>query len=100
MNEDYLDLKRLENVIGYKKLQALWLHQVSDIEKARDKAAKRGSETAWRYWAGQEAGFKLAMTALDRAIQEIEKNEENLDGEEHMNRVLDELKIKVQGEEK
>ena len=95
MNEDYMDFKRLELVPGYQKLKALWIQQVSKIEEARDRAASRAQESAWRYAAGKEAGFKLAMTALDRAIGDIESKEANLEGEERMNKILDERNIKT-----
>jgi hypothetical protein len=94
MNQDYFDLKALEKSAGYQKLQALMIHQVSEIEKARDKAASKGSESAWRYWAGVEKGFKLAMTALPRALAEIEQKDDDLREETSIDKMLEEMKLK------
>lgn len=77
MKSDYIALKSLEQHNGYKVLEALWIHELSEIEKARDNAAKRGSETAWRYWAGQEKGFKTAITHLQRALLQMENEGED-----------------------
>lgn len=93
MNTDFAVLARLKNDHGYKLLEALWIHQVSEVEKSRDSAAKRGTESAWRYHAGREAGFKLAMTALERALLAMEK--EGLAEEPtgyDVNQLLEELK--------
>lgn len=76
MREDYSALKGLENSRGYQILMELWIYQMSKIEEARDKAAKQSThkaESDWRYMAGQEKGFKLAMTALQRGIVDMEK---------------------------
>lgn len=97
MNNDYLILKHLENEPGYRALQELWIHQVSEIEAARDKAASRGTESAWRYAAGKEAGFKLAMTALKRALMEIEETHKD-DQEEKPSEVIDTLLSGLRGE--
>lgn len=94
MNQDYVDLKALEKSVGYQKLQALLVLQVSKIEESRDRAAAKGSETAWRYWAGQEKGFKLAMTALPRALADIEAKEESMDADSNVDRMLEEMKLK------
>jgi hypothetical protein len=93
-NNDYAALVGLQNLHGYKILEALWMHQVSEVEKARDGAAKRGTESAWRYHAGKEAGFKLCMTALQRAIAQMEKEDENLQGDDRINKLLEEIKNK------
>lgn len=94
VNQDYLDFKRLEAVVGYKKLEALWIHQVSEIEKSRDRAASRNSESSWRYAAGKEAGFKLAMTALQRAIADIEAKEQDVREESVVDRMMEDLRLK------
>jgi hypothetical protein len=79
---DYAAFAELKKAYGYQLLENEWLHQISEIEKKRDLAASRGTESAWRYHAGKEAGFKLAMTTLDRALTRIEdelnKNEKSL----------------------
>lgn len=76
MNSDYFDLKRLESSIGYQKLQALWAHEGGEIMKSTLKAASKGQESAWRYYAGQIKGFDLAITHLTRALVQMEKEGE------------------------
>ena len=73
MNSDYFDLKNLENSMGYKKLQALWAHEGAEVMKSMTKAAAKGQESAWRYYAGQLKGFELAIGQLLRALEEMEK---------------------------
>lgn len=92
MNNEYTLLTGLENMPGYQLLQQLWQHQVLKIQQERDKAAKRGSETAWRYWAGQEAGFALAVTCLPRAIKQMEDENENIQSESHIDSLLNEIR--------
>lgn len=88
----YLLLKELETYPGYVTLQELWMIQQAKLEEGRDKAAKRNNESAWRYWAGQEAGFKLAITQLQRAIQDLEREDDNQN--DTADAILEELKIK------
>lgn len=92
MSNEYLPLKALEDNQGYKILEALWIHQVAEIEKARDKAAQRGNDSSWRYWAGQEKGFKLAMTALARAMVQMQKEDENVESQSRIDKLLEEIK--------
>lgn len=91
---DYISLKDLPNHAGYKILENEWLYQVGKIEEARDKAAKRSGESAWRYWAGQEAGFKLAVTTLARTLSrmEAEAEEQSQDQESVVDKLLKEIK--------
>lgn len=98
MNSDYLALKHLLTQPSFRLLEALWLHQVGKIEEARDKAALRGSETAWRYYAGQEKGFKLAMTAVQRALAQMESEDQSIDEDTKYEAMLENLKLK--GDEK
>ena len=72
MKKEHVALKSLREHPGWPILENEWLWQVTKIEEARDRAAKKAQESAWRYWAGQEAGFKLAMTALSRALEKLE----------------------------
>lgn len=72
MMAELVALKGLVNHPGFPILQALWLEQITKIEEARDKAAGKGSETAWRYWAGQEKGAKIIATSHVRAIEKME----------------------------
>lgn len=95
MKREYHALKELESVEGYKVLQELWMYQVSKIEEARDRAASRGQESAWRYSAGKEAGFKLAMTALARGLLDMEQKEndpQEQSGADIAEKLLDEIK--------
>lgn len=92
MKSDYIALKSLEQHNGFKVLQALWIHQLTKIEEARDSAAKRGNETAWRYWAGQEKGFKLAVTHLQVALKEMEDSGDNEKDEGNFETLMAELR--------
>lgn len=94
MKQEYHALKFMEKSDGYKILQELWILQVSKIEEARDRAASRGQESAWRYQAGQEKGFKLAMTALVRALADMERSEEGLDEDNAAEKLLEEIKTR------
>jgi len=73
MNADYLDLKTLQGARGYQKLQALWAHEGTRILESLHRAAARGQESAWRYYAGQMRGFELAITHLERALLQMEQ---------------------------
>lgn len=95
MKAEYIALKTIEGSSGWKVLNDLWLYQISKIEEGRDKAAARGSETAWRYWAGQEKGFKLAMTALARALLEMESKDEDMQVDEEAQKRIDKLLSEV-----
>jgi hypothetical protein len=99
MNDHYLALSDLRKHSGYAYLEELWMLQQAKIEEGRDKAAKKNNESAWRYWAGQEAGFKLATTQLVRALMDLEKEDENLTNEDKITKMLDDLRSK-QGESK
>lgn len=98
MKAEYVALRQMEQSSGWKVLNDLWIYQISKIEEGRDKAAAKGSETAWRYWAGQEKGFKLAMTALARAIVEMESKdgdeEDTTDAQKRIDELLDQVRPK------
>lgn len=94
MKQEYTALRGLQQNTGYKILEELWMHQVAKIEESRDRAATKGNESAWRYWAGQEKGFKLAMTAVQRALTEMEKDNENIETESSLDKLLDEIRPK------
>ena len=81
MKSQYTKLKSLTDHPGWEILKQEWLAQITKIEECRDKAAKRGSETAWRYWAGQEYGAKLMTMTAEIALANMEK--ENLDDSEN-----------------
>lgn len=94
MKDIYLALSSLKEHTGYQALQELWMIQLSKIEAGRDKAAARNNETNWRYWAGQEKGFKLATTQLLMALASMEKEDENLSSEDKINELLETLRPK------
>jgi hypothetical protein len=74
MNEDYTDLSALRGLRGYHKLQLLWAAEGKEIMKSLNKHSKlAGKDTSLRYYAGLWAGFDMAIGALDRALQEIER---------------------------
>ena len=92
MKSEYLALKHVMSLPGWSILEQEWLAQVSIIEEARDKAAKRGSETAWRYYAGQEFGAKLMMTTAMRTIQRMEKEDQELNPDKGYEDLLKEVR--------
>src|ERR1700756_5326572 len=76
MNTDYYDLKQLQAARGYQKLQALWAHEYAALMIGLQKAAARGHESAWRYYAGQLKGADLMTGMMDRALAQMEKEGE------------------------
>lgn len=76
MNADYNDLKSLHLSIGYQKLQALWAHEGAMVMNGLQRAAAKGQESSWRYYAGQMKGFELAIGQLERALLQMEKEGE------------------------
>lgn len=96
MKKEYVALTGLKKFPGYEVLQELWNAQYLKIQEAMDSAAKRGSETAWRYWAGQDKGFKLAVTQLDRAIEQMEREMD--EDRKPQDSVVDKLLAEARGE--
>ena len=96
MNGDIIALRELLNSDGYKILQGIWLQHTIEIEEARDRCAGRGHESAWRYWAGQEKGFKMAMMTLQKTIDDFEKENKPDEGQTY----IEELLKSVRGETK
>ena len=76
MDNDYHDLKQLLSSKGYQKLQALWAHEYTALMMGLQRAASRGQESAWRYFAGQLKGADLMTGMLDRALAQMEKDGE------------------------
>lgn len=93
IDQQYARFVGLRDNPAYRDLENEWLAQVTKIEEARSKAAKTGGESAWRFHAGREEGFKLAMTALLRAIQKIES-----ELEETPQNIVDKLMEEVRNE--
>jgi hypothetical protein len=71
--ETMMLLSTLAKSPGYMKLMELWIQEVTEIEAKRDSAASRGQESAWRYFAGQEKGFKRAMVRLNEELVKMEE---------------------------
>ena len=76
MNNDYFDLKQLQQSRGYQKLQALWAHEYAALMMGLQRAASKGQESAWRYYAGQLKGADLMTGQLERALVQMEKEGE------------------------
>lgn len=92
MNGDLIALRGLQTLQGYKVLQNLWLQALAEIETARDRAAGRGHESAWRYWAGQEIGYKRAMMTLEKTIKEYESEDKPDEGQTYIEELLSSIK--------
>lgn len=76
MNSDYADLKQVQQMRGYAKLQALWAHEYGEVMKSLQRAAAKNNESNWRHQAGILKGFDLAIGQLDRALIQMEKEGE------------------------
>lgn len=97
MNSDYLDLAQLKSSRGYQKLQALWAHEYAVLMMGLQKAAAKGQESAWRYYAGQLKGADLMTGMLDRALLQMDKEGE---GDNQGTTDVEELMREVRGEKK
>lgn len=95
MNVDYADLKGLQVSRGYQKLQALWAHEGSKMMEGLQRAAARGQESSWRYYAGQIKGFEIAIAHLDRALIQMEKEGE---GDNPGTRTAEEILNEIRGD--
>lgn len=91
MKAEYMALMRLMNNPDYKVLEAIWTHHLTAVEKSRDNAAARGTESAWRYYAGQEKGAKKIITALPAAMLAMESEDSELVGEAKYESLLQEI---------
>lgn len=94
---EYYLLKSLLDNPAFKLLEDLWIYHSADIEDKRDKAAAKGNESAWRYYAGQEKGFKRATTALVMALRDMEKKLNDLTEENKSEKILEELRGMKEG---
>jgi soluble cytochrome b562 len=98
MNAEYNHLYSLKNSKGYEILMALWAIQHQKIVDAMRKSGKQNKEMNWRYFAGQQEGFELAITQVDRAMKEMEeKGEDSIQNAEAAAQV-EALLRKVKGE--
>lgn len=98
MNSDFQLLNSLKNHAGYKRLQELWLEEISDIEAHRDSAASRGQESAWRYQAGQEKGAKRIAMRLEVELAKLE--DEGGEVAEKPSEVIEKMLAEARGEQK
>lgn len=77
--DDYNDLRALRSHPGFKKLQALWAQDAALIMESIDKACKtNGRENSLKHASGRWNGFNIAITRLDRALGDMERNIENV----------------------
>ncbi len=97
MNTDYFDLKQLQGSRGYQKLQALWAHEYALLMIGLQKAAAKGQESPWRYYAGQLKGADLMTGMLDRALLQMEKEGE---AESPATEAVEELMREIRGDQK
>jgi hypothetical protein len=98
MNSEYNDLYQLKNSKGYEFLVSLWAIQHQKIVDALRKAGKQNKEMNWRYFAGQQEGFEIAITQVDRALKEMaDKGVDTIANEEAAKQVEDLMK-KLKGE--
>jgi hypothetical protein len=91
---EYVALKGLMMHPGWAYLEQEWLAQITDIESARDKAAKKGTESAWRYWAGQEYGAKLMTQTARIAVERMEKADADLQERDVSEEILKEIGLR------
>jgi len=94
--KDLVLLTALKSHPAYKRLQELWLEDISEIETKRDLSAARGQESAWRYWAGQEKGAKRLMVRLDIEIERLK--EEGADPSNAPSEIIEKLLSEARGE--
>lgn len=94
MKDQYLALSDLKKHTGYSYLEELWMLQMAKIDESQDKVAAGKIDQNWKYWVGVEKGFKLATTQLARALQDLEKEDENLDSSDKITQMLTELRSK------
>ena len=77
MTKEEKALLSLKDHLGYKELQLCWIKDITEIEGRRDSAASRGQESAWRYQAGIEKGYKKAVMKLEEEIMRLTEEEGN-----------------------
>lgn len=98
MKAEYSALIALQNSAGWPVLQSLWALQHRKIVDAARKAGKQGKESAWRWYAGQLEGFEVAITQLDRALEDMRREDENVEASQEAQEQVDELLRKIKGE--
>lgn len=91
-SRDYVALEGLLAHEGWAVLERLWLEEITEIEESRDKAAGRGHESAWRYWAGQEKGFKRAIVKAKLRMAELENEDETRKQGDDYDQLLNEIR--------
>lgn len=98
MKSEYHALSSLKMHPGWVILQALWAIQHKKVVEATRKSGKLGKESPWRWYAGQLEGFEIAITQLDRAIQDMEKENEDLAPAHEAQEQVEALLKKIKGE--
>jgi hypothetical protein len=99
MTNEYQALMHLRSSPGWPVLQALWAIQHQKIVEAMRKAGKSNKELNWRYYAGQNEGFELALTQVDRALSDMEKARETAPETAEAQKQVEDLLRKVRGDE-
>lgn len=94
MNADFNDLNELRSSRGYQLLLGLWAIQGQKILEASRRAARKPQESAWRFYAGQQEGFELAIGEIDRALTEMQQKSENQVAQIDIDKTLAEIKAR------
>ena len=98
MNAEYNHLMSLRTSPGYEVLLALWAAQHQKVIDGMRKAAKQNKEMNWRYFAGQQEGFELAITQVDRALKEMAEKGEDIMANAEAEKQVEDLLKKIKGE--
>ncbi|PWT87989.1 MAG: hypothetical protein C5B54_11360 [Acidobacteria bacterium] len=98
MKAEYNHLTALKQHPGYDILMALWAFQFQKIVSAVRKAAKQNKELNWRYFAGQQEGFELAITQIERSLKEMEEKSDEAPANVEAQAQVDDLLRKIKGD--
>jgi hypothetical protein len=99
MKTEYNSLLQLRTMAGWPILQALWAIQHTKIVEATRKAGKRNRGDIWKYYAGQLEGFEIAITQLERALQEMEKEAAEVEPSSEAKEQVEALIKKLKGDQ-
>jgi len=95
---EYMALTQLRQSPGWQVLVALWAMQHKKIVDGMRKAGKTGRDSNWRWFAGQQEGFEIAITQLDRALGEMEAEVIEVDASQEAKTQVEELLKKIKGD--
>lgn len=98
MRAEFEVFTELQHSDGYKRLMLLWMEDLTEIETKRDTAASKGQESAWRYQAGIEKGYKRAMMKLNEVL--IKMDEDGGDTVDKPSAMIEKLLSEARGEQK